>query len=136
MIRIIASKLIPKRQIAFKNKYIFMGISSSSNVDMNSATAEYVKTTINGNPVVIFSKTTCPFCTMAKDAFKDIGVAYEAIELNKMKNGSEIQDILNEMTGARSVPRVFVHGNCIGGGSETKSLHQQGKLLPLVQQSK
>lgn len=32
------------------------------------------------------------------------------------------------------VPRVFVNGNCIGGGSDTKQLHQQGKLLPLIEQ--
>lgn len=32
------------------------------------------------------------------------------------------------------VPRVFINGNCIGGGSDTKQLHQQGKLLPLIEQ--
>lgn len=32
------------------------------------------------------------------------------------------------------VPRVFVNGNCIGGGSDTKRLHQEGKLLPLIEQ--
>lgn len=32
------------------------------------------------------------------------------------------------------VPRVFVNGTCIGGGSDTKRLHQEGKLLPLIEQ--
>lgn len=32
------------------------------------------------------------------------------------------------------VPRVFINGQCIGGGSDTKQLHQQGKLLPLIEQ--
>lgn len=32
------------------------------------------------------------------------------------------------------VPRVFINGNCIGGGSDTKQLHQQGKLVPLIEQ--
>lgn len=28
----------------------------------------------------------------------------------------EVQDILANITGARTVPRVFVDGRCIGGG--------------------
>jgi len=30
------------------------------------------------------------------------------------------------------VPRVFVGGKCIGGGSETWSLHNQKRLVPLL----
>lgn len=30
------------------------------------------------------------------------------------------------------VPRVFVGGKCIGGGTETKQLHKEGKLLDMV----
>jgi len=30
------------------------------------------------------------------------------------------------------VPRVFVGGKCIGGGSETWSLHNQNGLIPLL----
>lgn len=29
---------------------------------------------------------------------------------------------------------MFVNGHCIGGGSDTKQLHQQGKLVPLIEQ--
>jgi hypothetical protein len=30
------------------------------------------------------------------------------------------------------VPRVFVNGTCIGGATETKDLHESGKLYELV----
>jgi len=30
------------------------------------------------------------------------------------------------------VPRVFVGGKCIGGGSETWSLHNQSRLIPML----
>ena len=43
-----------------------------------------------------------------------------------------IQDYLLSITGARSVPRVFIGGKCIGGGTETKTLKDQGKLLPML----
>ena len=48
-------------------------------------------------------------------------------------DGDAIQDYLKTVTGARTVPRVFIGGKCIGGGSETRDLHQQGKLVPLLQ---
>lgn len=47
-------------------------------------------------------------------------------------DGSAIQDYLLSLTGDRTVPRVFIGGNCIGGSSETKKLQQDGKLVPLL----
>jgi len=44
---------------------------------------------------------------------------------------SPIQDVLKRMTGARSVPRVFINGKCIGGGDETAALQKKGKLAAL-----
>ncbi len=43
-----------------------------------------------------------------------------------------IQDYLLSITGARSVPRVFINGKCIGGGSEVRSLNDSGKLVPML----
>jgi glutaredoxin 3 len=39
-----------------------------------------------------------------------------------------LQDVLLEMTGARTVPRVFIGGKCIGGGTETAAAAQNGSL--------
>lgn len=46
-----------------------------------------------------------------------------------------IQDYLSEKTGARTVPRVFIKGKCIGGGSETRTLKDQGKLVPMLKEA-
>uniref|UniRef100_A0A8C9TDP1 Glutaredoxin-2, mitochondrial n=1 Tax=Scleropages formosus TaxID=113540 RepID=A0A8C9TDP1_SCLFO len=89
---------------------------------------------ISNNCVVIFSKTTCPYCKMAKNVFNEIGAKYKVIELDQHRDGRMLQEALAQMTGARTVPRVFVNGNCIGGGSDTKELHNQGKLVPLIEQ--
>lgn len=35
---------------------------------------QLVSDAVNGNPVVVFSKTYCPFCKMAKDALKQAGL--------------------------------------------------------------
>lgn len=166
---------------------------------------------VTQNCVVIFSKSTCPFCKMAKNVFNEIGANYKVIELDEHNDGRQLQEVLAHMTGARTVralcsprfrdktglrtnkiiqfycclniqnhtyrianteiknitvrlkilssveglktffvtiklqiwlpfwlcvqvPRVFVNGNCIGGGSDTKRLHQEGKLRPLIEQ--
>ncbi|NXJ64237.1 GLRX2 protein, partial [Rostratula benghalensis] len=89
---------------------------------------------ISDNCVVIFSKTTCYYCKMAKKLFDDMNINYTAVELDTNTNGSQFQDILQQMTGARTVPRVFVNGTFVGGATDTKKLHEEGKLLPLVYQ--
>uniref|UniRef100_A0A670IJ23 Glutaredoxin-2, mitochondrial n=1 Tax=Podarcis muralis TaxID=64176 RepID=A0A670IJ23_PODMU len=90
--------------------------------------------TISDNCVVIFSKTTCSYCNMAKKLFEDMNVNYTAIELDMYENGSQFQDILHQMTGGRTVPRIFINGTFVGGATDTQRLHREGKLLPLVHQ--
>ena len=41
---------------------------------------------------------------------------------------SLLQNYMRELTGAKSVPRVFIDGKCIGGGDETAAAHKSGKL--------
>ena len=89
---------------------------------------EQVNQLIASDLVVIFSKTRCPYCTMAKKIFDDLKRKYTTIELDERDDGDEIQSILGEMTGARTVPRVFVKGVCLGGGSDVKKLYETGEL--------
>nr|ACU83215.1 glutaredoxin B [Ruditapes philippinarum] len=86
--------------------------------------------------VVIYSKPGCPYCTMAKGIFTKFYLGkgdlddedYEVIELTKLPNGSQVQAELAKMTHARTVPRVFINGKCVGGGSETEQLHKTKQL--------
>ncbi|XP_062869278.1 glutaredoxin 2 [Trichomycterus rosablanca] len=94
---------------------------------------KFVQDVVSHNCIVIFSKTTCPYCKMAKDVFNEIGATYKVIELDKHNEGRQLQEVLAQISGARTVPRVFINGECIGGGSDTQQLHRQGKLLPLIQ---
>ncbi|XP_068244062.1 glutaredoxin-2, mitochondrial-like [Palaemon carinicauda] len=103
-------------------------------VDMKGPVAQNVRNKIKENCVMIFSKTYCPYCKMAKKVFDDLGTPYEVYELDKEKDGAAAQDVLDIMTGSRTVPRVFVAGNCIGGGTETRQLYKEGKLIELVEQ--
>ena len=87
-------------------------------------------------PVFVISKSYCPFCTMAKNALKNYAIPGDKIKIMEIENNKdccEIQDYMSQLTGARSVPRVFIGGECIGGGSETKALHQSGELEKRIQ---
>ncbi|XP_029488918.1 glutaredoxin 2 isoform X1 [Oncorhynchus nerka] len=107
---------------------------SSSGLSSTTACGQFLQEVVSHNCIVIFSKTTCPYCKMAKNVFNEIGATYKVIELDEHNDGRLLQEALAQMTGARTVPRVFINGNCIGGGSDTKELHQKGKLLPLIEQ--
>ncbi|ALC43829.1 CG6852 [Drosophila busckii] len=107
----------------------FMGNSfTKQNVDMDSVQAQFVRDTIANNKVAIFSKTTCPYCTMAKEPFRKLNVNATIVELNTRKDGNEIQSVLGEMTGARTVPRVFINGKFVGGGTDIKQMYEMGTL--------
>ena len=57
---------------------------------------------------------------------------YKVVELDQRDDGDAMQDVLGQMTGARSVPRVFIKGHCIGGGDDTEKLEREGKLKQLL----
>ncbi|XP_076801621.1 glutaredoxin-2, mitochondrial-like [Clavelina lepadiformis] len=94
---------------------------------------EFVKTTVDAHSVVLFTKRFSPYCYKATSAFKSIKVQYEEVMLTGRPDCQIIQDVLLSMTGARTVPRVFVHQKCIGGGNETSQLNKEGKLKALVE---
>ncbi|XP_015172347.1 PREDICTED: glutaredoxin-C4-like isoform X1 [Polistes dominula] len=104
-----------------------MGLGSSTQKIM-PATREMVDQLIASDQIVIFSKKLCPYCKMAKQVFDSLNKKYTAIELDERDDAEEIQSVLGEITGARTVPRVFVKGECLGGGTDVKKLYDSGEL--------
>ncbi|NP_001188247.1 glutaredoxin-1 [Ictalurus punctatus] len=97
---------------------------------------EFVKAQIKGDKVVVFLKPSCPYCVLAKDvlskySFKSGHV--EFIDISGRDNMDAIQDYLQQITGARTVPRVFIGEACIGGGSDVEGLARSGKLEGMLQ---
>ena len=64
---------------------------------------EFIDENIKSYPVVVFSKSYCPYCKMAKEALSGQGIEYHVVEIENMDNCSAIQDVLLEMTGGRTV---------------------------------
>lgn len=98
-----------------------------------SATADFIKAEVSSSDVVVFSKSTCPFCRKTKKLFEGMdGVDAKVFELNQMDNGGEIQDELLNLTGQRTVPNVFVKGEHLGGNDDTQSAARSGKLAEML----
>jgi len=97
-----------------------------------SAPMEEVDKLVAANPVMVFSKTTCPFCKKVKDMFEGIKIKIGVLELNEADNGAEIQAALLEKTGQRTVPNVFINGQHVGGCDDTMQLYADNQLLPLI----
>ena len=91
---------------------------------------------IEKKKVLVISKSYCPYCKMAKQILAKYNIPKENIEIMEIDSDSDMEEIQNYMrilTGARSVPRVFIGGKCIGGGDETSTLHRNGQLATLLQ---
>ena len=55
----------------------------------------------------------------------EIQVLTQMSDKNSRKGAQMLQAYMKQLTGASSVPRVFIGGSCIGGGDETSGAHRQ-----------
>jgi hypothetical protein len=55
-----------------------------------------------------------------------------ALNRTRRSLASSLPSSCSKMTGARTVPRVFVNGKCIGGGDDTAALAASGRLAKML----
>lgn len=118
------------------------GKQDSSAMGSDTSAEEIVTNAIRTYPVVIFSKTYCPYCHSAKSDIVKAGQSVSGFqepkifELDNMGvQGSQIQSYLATLTGRRTVPNVFIGGTTVGGGSEVAALAASGTLEQTLSQA-
>ncbi|CAM9317264.1 unnamed protein product [Pylaiella littoralis] len=121
LIRATASSSVP-----FEGK----GQAKFSTTSMNAV--DFIEKEIEGNNVVVFSKSYCPFCTRTKNLFAGLGVDATVYELDQMDDGDTIQAILGAKTGQTTVPNVFVKGTHVGGNDAVQAANNNGALKELL----
>ncbi|KAL4868169.1 thioredoxin-like protein [Aspergillus spectabilis] len=85
------------------------------------------------SPIIIFSKSYCPYSKKAKRILLDgysIVPAPFVVELDQHPLGSQLQALLGENTGRRTVPNILVNGRSIGGGDDIAALDEHDELAP------
>ncbi len=95
--------------------------------------SELVAQTISTTPVVIYSLEWCEFCWSVRKLFDAAGINYKTMDLDsvayqKDNLGSDIRAVLNNMTGAPTIPQIFVNGEHMGGATETFDAFNDGSL--------
>ncbi len=105
---------------------------------MSAATSvrDRVQQFVTENLVSVISKSYCPYCSKAKATLGNYKLkGYKVWEIENESDMDAIQDALKDMTGARSVPRVFIGGKFLGGGDDTAAAHTSGKLKELLEKA-
>ena len=64
---------------------------------------------------IVWSNIGCHFCEMAKTLLTQKGIEYEE---RNLAEDWKIQQLLEAVPGARSVPQIFVDDKYIGGYTE------------------
>ncbi|UJR35005.1 hypothetical protein I4U23_027781 [Adineta vaga] len=108
---------------------------SSTPRSSDSSVSSHIQELIHQYPVMVFSKSYCPYSKRAKDILSKykLGKNYHVLELDQLSSkGDDYQNELGKLTGARTVPRVFIQGKCIGGGDDTSALDKRGELERLL----
>lgn len=98
-----------------------------------------LKQLINSNKVFIAHKTYCPYChstlSLIREKIDEQIIKKDDVyllELDTMEDGDDWQDALQELSGQRTVPNVYINAKHIGGNSDLQSLNKSGKLDSLL----
>ena len=67
---------------------------------------------------IVWSKPDCPFCTKAKNLLKNKGIEYEE---RNIAEGYKIQDLLEMVPNARTMPQIWLDEEHIGGYHELEA---------------
>jgi glutaredoxin 3 len=96
------------------------------------AAQTFVQQAIAKSPVTLFTKASCPYCNKIKQVLNGQKVKFDDYSIETRSDIAEVQDYLQQITGARTVPRVFIGGKSVGGCDDTVKLVEQGKLIQMV----
>jgi len=75
--------------------------------------------------VLMYLKSTCPFCTAAQRLLKSKGVRWQEVSL---LSEPQRRDEMIERSGRRTVPQIFIGDTHVGGFDDLQALDEAGKL--------
>ena len=79
--------------------------------------------------IKIYTSNWCGYCDAAKNLLNNLNLEFE--EINIEENNLSRQDLL-KLSGGYTIPQICINNNFIGGYSELQILHQNNKLMDLI----
>ncbi len=80
--------------------------------------------------IEIYTKTVCPYCTMAKRLLESKGASWE--EINLSDHPEKTVEMVARAGGKMTVPEIFIDDKLIGGYDDLAELAQKGELDALL----
>ena len=77
-------------------------------------------------PVVIYTKSTCPYCHAAKALLAKKNAPFEEISVDGDPTGQAA--MAAKANGRRTVPQIFIGDRHVGGCDDIHALDAAGKL--------
>ena len=77
----------------------------------------------------MYTAQFCPFCVMAKRLLSAKGVCVEEVAVDR---DPDARAEMQELSGRRTVPQIFVDERYVGGFEELSALEHRGELDPLL----
>ncbi len=81
------------------------------------------------NAVIVYGNTTCGYCGAARMLLTKKGVAFQDIIVT---DEPQLRTEMEQRSGRRSVPQIFVGDHHIGGFDDLYALEQAGELDKLL----
>jgi cysteine synthase A len=92
------------------------------------------------NPVVLFALEWCEFCWSVRKMFAEYEIPYRAVDLDSVayqegNKGGKIRKAIEQRTGLKTIPQVYVGGKHLGGASETFDAVKDGSMQKLLEEN-
>ena len=79
--------------------------------------------------VIIYGNASCPYCGAARMLLKKRSVEFEDISVT---GDASLLEEMQQKSGRRSVPQIFIGDHHVGGLDELDALNRSGELDKLL----
>ena len=79
--------------------------------------------------VEMYAQPGCPYCHRAKALLESKGV--RPVEYDIIENPEKRKE-MEERSGRRTTPQIFIDGKCVGGCDDLHELESEGRLDSLL----
>ncbi len=92
------------------------------------------------NPVIMFALEWCEFCWSVRKLMAEYEIPYRAVDLDSVAyqqddKGAKIRAAIEERTGLKTIPQIYVGGEHIGGATEFFDALKDGSMKTRLEQN-
>jgi cysteine synthase A len=99
-----------------------------------------ITTSDRDQPVVMFALEWCEFSWSVRKMFAHYGIPYRSVDLDsvayqKDNRGGNIRAAIQEQTGLKTIPQIYIGGKHVGGATELFDAAKDGSMAALLKEN-